>query len=178
MATSKLTKEAKALIAELNSSDDKKVLKALKTIKKSGNESFIEPMVHVWLASKNTTIQQEIIFLLTGIKEQEDLKELINCLNVVDLGDSKAEILAVFWNLNLDLSDYISVFIQHAVDGSYMECLEVLTIIENLDPPLPEEQLLESQLIVRNHLLDNSKEDKTDLVRGLLEILLNFDVQQ
>lgn len=178
MTASKLTKETKTLIAELNASDDKKVLKALKAIKKSGNEHFIEPLVHVWVSSESTTVQQEITFLLSGIKEQEDLEQLVNCLSTVDLGERKAALLAIFWNLNIDLSDYISTFVQHAVSGNYMECLEVLTIIENLDPPLPEEQLLESQIIVRNHLLDNSKEDKTDLVRGLLEILVNFDVQQ
>ena len=57
-----------------------------------------------------------------------------------------------------------------------MVALEALTLIENLDGPFNEEDLIEG-LISVNEYLSNELDDKEDLIRSISETLQLFEAQ-
>ena len=61
----------------------------------------------------------------------------------------------------VDFSDYIDDFVLIATNGNFMEALDCLTIIENLEGPFMEENILECQLHLKAYLeKDHPKDDQ------------------
>jgi len=68
--------------------------------------------------------------------------------------------LTTIWNMKVDFSGYIDEFVHIAVFGDFMETLECLTIIENMEGPFMEEDILESQLHLKRYLEGEGQQDK------------------
>ena len=63
-------------------------------------------------------------------------------------------------NTKVDFSDYLDEFVQIAVEGNFMETLDCLTIIENLEGPFMEENILEAQLHLKSYLEQPGSKDE------------------
>ncbi len=69
----------------------------------------------------------------------------------------------------------IDVFTRIAVDGDYMEALEALTVIENLEGPFEEHTVLESLLKLKTYLDEDVDEEKKTLISTIQQIVLLID---
>lgn len=67
--------------------------------------------------------------------------------------------LMSIWNMKVDFSSYIDDFVMIATQGDLMEAVDCLTIIENLEGPFMEENILESQLHLKEYLETGDKSD-------------------
>jgi hypothetical protein len=67
-----------------------------------------------------------------------------------------------------------------ALEGNFMEALECLTLIENLEAPLPEEELMDALIQLKDYFSDKNHEqqDKFDLIRTIATILKYTDDNQ
>ena len=83
----------------------------------------------------------------------------------------RIKILTSIWNSKVDYSDYLAQFVKLAAEGGFMETLECLTVIENLDGPFEEEQFFESQIALKNYL-DNRKSSNDEKAQLMSEIAL------
>ena len=64
------------------------------------------------------------------------------------------------WNSKLDYSSFLADFVEVAIEGNFIIALECLTVLENLEGPFEEHQLLESQLHLKEYIAsDRSMED-------------------
>jgi len=85
---------------------------------------------------------------------------MIEVLNEEKYLPIRQEILSTIWNTKVDFSNYIDEFVEIAVNGSFMETLDCLTIIENLEGPFMEEDILECQLHLKNYMESKAPKDE------------------
>ena len=94
-------------------------------------------------------------------------------------------LLSTIWNSRLDYSLYLAEFVEMAVEGDYLEALECLTIIENLEGTFEESDILEAQLHLKEYLELGVKDDQKAiliseialLIKNFNEELADFDVE-
>lgn len=160
----------KEIIASLASKDEKIVLRAVQRIKKDGDDRVVEPMINVWISTDNRKIRDGITEVLNSLRDERAIAPLVRVLKRNDLGEFKAMLLSAFWNMPLSPTEHVNTFAEIAVDGDYMEAMECLTIVENLEPPFQEELLLEAQLTLRTALAEGESE-KDQLLKDMLGVL-------
>ena len=68
-------------------------------------------------------------------------------------------------------------FVEIEVDGNFMEALECLTIIENLEGTLEERHILESQLHLSDYVKDTDPKDpqKAQIMSEIALLIKDFD---
>jgi hypothetical protein len=81
------------------------------------------------------------------------------------------------WNSTLDFSWYIDVVVKTAVEGSLVDALDCLTIIENMEGPFIESKILESKLILIDYL-ENKQEIDSQKQTFLQSIALKLKTIQ
>jgi len=88
----------------------------------------------------------------------------------------RQEVLSTIWNSRLDYSSNLAEFVEIAIEGDYLEALECLTIIENLEGPFEESDILESQLHLKEYLEQGQKNDqKAILISEIALLIKNFN---
>ena len=150
-----------SILKEISGGDTRKASKAIKSLEQYGDASVIRPILQLLdqdnLKEKN---EKELIELLFSIKDTSVVVEIMEILEDPEFKGVRSVLLSAIWNMKVDFSDYIDDFVLIAVDGSYLDALDCLTIIENLDGPFMEENILESQLHLKNYLEDDAPKDE------------------
>lgn len=161
MADVKISKKLQTILDDLNSSDEKKVLKAIKSLESNGNANVIKPLADLLLKSDSEKVKSAIIELLSSLKDSTIVVEMVEVISDENYLSVRQDLLATIWNMKVDFSDYIDEFVEIATKGDFMEALDCLTIIENLEGPFMEENILECQLHLKNYLEEpGAKEEK------------------
>jgi len=161
MATVKLTQKLQTILNDFQSKDEKKVSKAIKSLEANGNAHVIKPLADLLLTTESDSNRSEVIELLSSLKDTSTVVEMIEVITDVTYLPVRQELLATVWNMKVDFSDYIDDFVEIAAKGDFLEALDCLTIIENMEGPFMEENLLECQLHLKNYLeIPGAKEEK------------------
>lgn len=156
MADKAQENKLKKILEDLNSTDTKKVSKAIKSLEAHGNVSFIKPLAERLLVGVSEKNQGEIVELLSSLKDTSVCPEIMDIIEDERFLPIRQTILSTVWNTKVDFSDYIDDFVLIATQGSFLETLDCLTIIENMEGPFMEENILESQLHLKNYLEKNA----------------------
>lgn len=159
MAENKKDIRLKKILMELNSDDEKKVSKAIKSLETHGDVSFIKPLAEKLLHGASQKNQGEIIELLCSIKDSSVTADIMDVIENEKFKPIRKIMLSIVWNTKVDFSGYIDDFVAIAVQGDFMETLDCLTIIENLEGPFMEEDILEAQLHLKSYLEDTAPKD-------------------
>lgn len=153
-------KKMNQLISDLNSGSETKISQAIKTLEEHGDSRAIKPLANVLLTSDSPDIQKEILELFSSLKDSSSAVEVMDILQDPQFAAIRPAILTTVWNTKVDFSSYIDDFVGIAVQGDFMEVLDCLTIIENMEGPFMEEDILECQLHLKNYLEDSSPKDQ------------------
>ncbi len=164
-AMAKVDKQRKqkiaSILADISSGDGKKASRAIKSLEQYGDASVIKPIFEVLksdqLREKN---KNELIELLCSIKDTSVIVEVMDILDDGAFESVHSVALSAIWNMKVDFSDYIDDFVLIATNGSFLEALDCLTIIENLEGPFMEENLLECQLHLKNFMESDAPKDE------------------
>lgn len=163
-------KAEQKLIEDLSSSMDEIVLKALTKVKDKGTVNVIEPLIDAYFSTENAKIKQEISEILNSLKISTATEALINALDE-NAHDRNQLILNALWNSNLDSSKHMNKIMEIAVTGDYLTAFEALTVLDNLDEIIEEEQLTECKLILNNYF-GGTTDDKADILKQILILIL------
>lgn len=172
MTDSTQKKVIATILEDFTSADDKVILEALKRVKSKGDASVIKPMVKVFEENPNEDIRFEIRGLLSQIKVDNALVEMIDCLADGD-DDVNEMLLFAIWNANLNASNYLAEVVTASCNGNYMVALEGLTVIENQDGPFNEEVLNDAKLVMGEYF--NNEDEKVDLIKSMFDIIDGFE---
>lgn len=159
MADKAQQKKLKVILEDLQSTDDKKVLKALKSLETHGNASVIPALADCLLREPSPVIEKEILEMFSSLKDSSTAVEVMEIVTDPTYWPVRQKLLTTIWNTKVDFSDYIDEFVEIAVDGDFIEALDCLTIIENLEGPFMEENILECQLHLKNFLESDAPRD-------------------
>lgn len=169
-------KKVKQLMAELTSGEDKKISSALKGLQVHGDSSVIIPMLKVWQTVKSDAVNKEIHEFLNDLKYTDSADEIMQALKNDEFKSIRQQLLNVVWNCTVDYSEFLADFVAIAVEGDFMETLECLTVIENLDGPFQEHQFLEAQLALSDYAsMENREEQKAQLMIEIALIIQNLE---
>jgi hypothetical protein len=84
-------------------------------------------------------------------------------------------LVASCWQNKLDFTPFLPDFVALATEGDFFEAFECLTVIENMEGPFEETQILESQLYLKEFLQsDKGKNDQKDQIISEIAILLKY----
>ncbi len=159
------------LLLDIQSGDTTKVIKAIRGLESHGNNSALEPLLHFWKTVTNSDIDRELSEFFAALKDTDSRHEIMEVLLNEEVEDFRIKILASIWNCKVDYSDYLAQFVTLAAEGGFMEALECLTVIENLDGPYEEEQFFESQIALKNYL-ENRKSSTDEKAQLMSEIAI------
>lgn len=160
MADKKQAQKLNKILEDLQSGEVKKISKGIKALEAHGNASVIRPLVDLLLAGVAEKNEKEIIELLSSLKDTSITAEVMDVIEDPAYLPIRQTILSTIWNTKVDFSDYVDEFVLIATKGNFMEALDCLTIIENLEGPFMEENILECQLHLKNYLESQAPKDE------------------
>jgi HEAT repeat protein len=161
----------KQLIADLQSDDDNLILTALEKSPGLGTTE-ITPVLIELLLHENEEIQVASEKVLHSLKDSASANVLIQALDNSDLKPVYHKIIATFWMAGLDANPYLTRLVKAAIEGSFLDCMEVYSIIDNAEvEDLPHDQVMESLLMLNTYFERNSIEQKNELLKDIAKIL-------
>ncbi|MFT4544512.1 MAG: HEAT repeat protein [Bacteroidia bacterium] len=174
----KISKTNRAsVIKDLKSNDETVALKAIEKVKKGGDVSYMTELLDALTATTEAGIESSISQLLFDLKDKEAIEELVNQLVNPAYDDIRVIMLSACWQSGIDTSHRLPDFVTVVSTGSYMECLEVLTIIENWEDFSNQETLDLELLRLRSLLSESDKPENDEMVFSIIEVLELFIVQ-
>jgi HEAT repeat protein len=170
-------KKVKDLLSQLASKDEAAQLKSIKSLKIHGNESAIEPLVQVLSISSSEKVKNEITELLNTIKSTAVPAEIAKCLGNPSYKNVRQQLLISIWSSGLDYRPYMGEIATATVQGGLMEAIECITILENLEGGLDEEQIMDGLLVFKSYLVDERDGDdsKTEIIKEIVSLLQNMN---
>ena len=173
------TKKKKELIEsilnDIQSNDRSRMIKGFKKLSSKGNEGIIQPLIDIYSTSDNNELKEEIKKTLSQLKTTKALPVLIK--NIKNNDNRVVElVLHAIWSSNLDACDHLPEIVEVACKGDFMIALEALTLIENLEGPFNEEDLLEGMVHI-NEYLSEEPDDKEGLIKSISSTLTQFEEQ-
>ena len=149
----------KQILTDLRASDDKLVAHAIKSLEVHGNSSVIGPLCDRLLQPLSETNRTNVLELLCSLKDSTARTEIMDALSNPKYIEIRRDLLQAVWNMKVDFSDYVAEFVEIAVNGDFMDSLDCLTILENMEGPFLEEDILEAQLHLKNYLESDKRAD-------------------
>ncbi|MGB0916400.1 MAG: hypothetical protein ACPGU4_02325 [Flavobacteriales bacterium] len=174
----KISKTNRAsVIKDLKSNDEAFALKAIEKIKKGGDVSLIPELLSALSETTEVGIENAISQLLFDLKDKEAVEELVNQMINPAFADIRVIMLSACWQTGIDLSHRLPDLVTVVSTGSYMECLEVLTIVENWEG-ISGQEMLDLEIIrLKSFLTESDKPENDEMVFSIIEVLEKFVTQ-
>ena len=169
--------ERAGIVKDLQSNDEKVALKAIEKLKKAGDAGFIPDILTALKDTSEIGIENAISQMLFDMKDQSAVEELVNQLSNPAFADIRIIMLSACWQSGFDLSHRLPDLITVASTGNYMECLEVLTVIENWDGIDDKEMLENETLRLRAYVNESDRPENDEMIFSILEVLEKFAEQ-
>jgi HEAT repeat protein len=163
--------EFKEAIAALQSTKEEEVLVALSYFRKRGNSATVEAIVQLLLKPQSPAIENEVTNYLFDLQDDTAIQPLIDAIEDYRFKAHKAVLIAAFWQAAIDGSDHLSFFIEQLQEASYEEILEIITVIENLNGPFIETEIMECIDRLNEIVYEEGDEEKRTLLLSLNEVL-------
>ncbi|MCB0761300.1 MAG: hypothetical protein KDC12_07215 [Flavobacteriales bacterium] len=164
-------KALEQLKSDLFSNDEKVVAKALNKADDIGNFTLVRPLVELWFSTPQDSIKTKVAKMLNELKISQADQELMACALDERYVSVRKDILSFVWNSGGSPDSYIIDLCAIAMNGSFEEAFECLTIVENLTAPLDDVKLTEATLQVREFLSGNPEKSRKAIVLSLYEVL-------
>ncbi|MCF8464014.1 MAG: hypothetical protein K9G41_04195 [Flavobacteriales bacterium] len=166
-----------AVIKDLKSNDETFALKAIEKIKKGGDASYISDLLQALVDTTDVSIENAISQLLFDLKDKDAMEEIVNQLGNPRFSDVRILMLSACWQSGIDLSHRLPDFITVASTGNYMECLEVLTVVENWEG-IANQEMLENEIIrLKAFLSESDTPENDEMIFSIMEEMEKFVVQ-
>ena len=167
----KKSKVLKQALIDLFDKNDSKVMKALKIIQENGSADEIPALMDVMVKSKEGPIKDELQKMLGSMKIAGGDEAMVSLLREERFKDYHQFILTSIWNLGYQPVEHLDVIVNAGLYGDYMTAFEVLTIIENLEPPFDMDVIAVASLNVDDHLEEEQDDERTPIFLQMKELL-------
>lgn len=163
-------------IQELTAKEDSVFKNAVESLSAKGDISVIEPVAQVMFSEKNRFRKQLLAEFFANIEKDAAKEELIRIIQGLESSAHQAQMLNTIWNSRMDFSEFLDEFVVMAIDGTLEVAIECHTIIENLDGPFDEADILESKLLLGSYDQHESRRPEKDfLIHDILAFLERMD---
>ena len=160
--------------AALVNKNSKSVLAKIRELKKTGKVSILSYMLDLLKPDQKTEIKAEIYDLISNLKHQQCVPIVVKYIKQLKGTDELSLLIASCWQSQLDYSDYLEIFADCFITGTYQDAIESFTVIEEMT-------VYSNNIKIdkcRSHLLDRQPEvnnEKQPLFVELIKILTYGD---
>lgn len=177
MKRSELKESEVELLEAIESDNPIIVSNAVQRIREQGNCRILPEVLKILSRTEDSNVEAKIVEILFDLKDQECAPIIINKIREQKLEDYHTFLVATFWQSSLDGSEYLSDFVDVAIRGSYLICLESLTVIENFDATFNQDEIIECNADLEEAIQDEQNHDKKTLLVHLQEVINELPVE-
>jgi HEAT repeat protein len=170
MAVSASDLKQKEIIVSLESKDPKIVNKALLDIKKLGNSSLLPQLIEIFVSTSNEQVSLGLENIFNQLKESQAIDYLMVALQNSDYKAHHQKFAAAIWESGLDASSHLNSLVEIAMNTDYLTCLDILTIIENIEEGLSENDI-ENNIAALSEQLQWKKSENDPLLASIIQVL-------
>ncbi len=165
------TPAMKQALIELFDTDTVKVKKALSKVKRDGRAAHFPALMDLYVKSGEGPIKDELVQMLQETKLEGADEVLVGLLEDERFKDHQGFILTCIWNSGYQPVEHLDVITGAALRGDYMTAFEVLTVLENLEPPFDMDVLTVAHLDISDHLESEDPDEKTAILEQIRDVL-------
>ena len=164
MSTQKLDSHIKN---DLFATNTNKVISAINRIKERGNKLYLPILFELLASQPEAEVEKEIEKLLSTVKSKDTVPYFAEALENEKFKSIQKTLLTACWQNGLDFSNYLPVFVEIVITGTWENAFEAFTVIDNMEY-LPEPQVVD-QVIDRIHIaLKTANEQNQYFLREIL----------
>ena len=163
---------------DLNSTDDKKVLKALEEAKAKGDIKWVRPLFYAFRDRQEDAIREQMREMLSSLKISDAEGIFIEELENKESESVWADVLGFIWSCGFNPVGKLDLVTRVATKGDFRAAMEGLTIVEQCEEVEEEQVLLEAIFNVRNAIENNSDDTLAQLYEPMLQALLKLERAQ
>lgn len=130
-----------SIIGDLFSANETIVLETLKEISFNGKTHYIPVMIELLHSTNSSEVKNSIIKILSELKLTNAVPVLIDAIKDPKFKNEQEILVRICWENGLNFSPYLSTFVDLAIHGDYMTSFEAITVIENSDGKISEEEV-------------------------------------
>jgi len=156
---------------DLFSDNDTLVAKAIARCEEEGSAPMVEPLLAFYASQVPNALKQRVAELLGSLKVSNVEGYFLDALAKREWKHIHKEIVGFMWNTGLQPVEAVIQITELAASGEYALTLECLTLLESIEDPIAEEQLLESIAIVHRAMSDGPDSDYKKLLSEYLRVL-------
>lgn len=161
------------LLTDLRSGDEVKVGGAIKSFHVHGDAGVIDSLIEVWRGGLSPENESAMMELFEGMKDTTVIEPLMEAFRKDENQAMRRTLITAFWGSKLDFSSYLSDFVMFAVEGDFLDAFESITLIEQFETTIPEQAIMESQLLLKEYFGGNERRDaQKDTLLGDLALML------
>jgi hypothetical protein len=170
-------RKLEAIRNDLFSGDDTLVAKAISRCEEEGSAPLVEPLLAFYASNAPESLRLRVSSMLGSLKVSNVEVYFLQALANPKWKHIRKDIVGFMWNTGLQPVDAISQISELAASGDYALTIECLTLLESIEDPIPEEQLLESIAVVHKAISDASNAEFKRLLNEYMNVL-NFQRAQ
>ncbi len=172
-----ISKEVKGLIEKLFNEDSDTVLETLLLLKDKGNANFIEPLLNLLLSNPPYGVSLAITDLLANMKDKAAIDKYAELFTSEKYQPISHHLLSIFWNSTFfdRANPHISSIVAMGLKGNYATLFEALTLLEALEAPFDEAQLLDGITQCKTFVASNQQDEKATLAQHVISVLTQMD---
>ena len=158
-------------IKKIEAMSDQDLLARLPSLRADALIGLTPLLIERWFKAKNETLKSELFKFFLDTKRQEELPYFLEAINKDEYAEVKNEILSIFWQSSLDLTEYLDELVEIALEGDYMTLIEVATIIETFEEEFDEEQVMNVIYLIEETIDSESDDERVKLLTNLRQVV-------
>ena len=162
----------------LYSTKENEVLDAIKAAEEVGTVEWVRPLLEVVRDHPSDEVKEAAAHVLGTLKVSAAEDVLADALDDPEFESIGSDIVGYLWNCGFHSEELLPAVVRCAVRGDFRSAMEALTWVEQLEGLHGEGDLLESILVVRGGLEDETLIEVHGLLRPLLDNLHRLERTQ
>jgi hypothetical protein len=164
-------KKLEELQAALLSNNEKQILDAIGRLDEYPFPEIIEPLLVLYAKQEEGLVKAHLYDVLTSMKISGLEEIFFKALGAKEFVHCRKDLIHFMWSSNVQpVEGWVSI-IELAANGTYEEIIEVMSLLDNTEHELPEEELLEAVSILKIAINENPDHETTAIKQVLLQDL-------
>ncbi len=143
----------------LLSGDETLAAKAISRCEEEGSAQMVEPLLAFYASNPPEELRARTAAMLGSLKVSNVEAYFTAAMANRKWKHIHKDVIGFMWNAGLQPTEAVSQLSELAASGDYALTLECLTLLESIEDPIPEEQLLESIAVVNRALTEGKDAD-------------------
>ena len=118
--------------AALTSADNRIILAKIKELKTTGQVNILSFILELLKSKYPAEIHNEVFCLVSDMRYQQGVPIVMEYIEQLRGSESLAQLISACWQSQLDYSNYLEIFADCFISGSYQDAIESFTVIEEM----------------------------------------------